>query len=182
MHSPLVKRIPPVLCQSLDHILIQLRPLLVLSAQRPHQIQSAYLFLAEQPQPGMRPFIDPVRLRTHKRRTDNHSFADKDDLEAKMVSEERESPWSRQRGLTEEPKVVRMFIEDRLAVDELAQEGVGERAAVGLFVSRGRQRGFQDAVNEFLRLCVRFVETDTAYRGMSGETNSLRMVCIPGFT
>lgn len=40
----------------------------------------------------MRPLVNPIRFRAHKRRSDDHALADEDDVQAEVVSEETPAP------------------------------------------------------------------------------------------
>lgn len=84
-----------------------------------------------------------------------------------MVSEEGESPWRVEGRRAEEPEIIRVFVEDFFAVDQLAEKGVCEGASQGFFVARGGKGRLEDAVDQFLRLCIGFVEADAACRGIS---------------
>lgn len=138
----LVKGVPPVLGESLvaGHALVDLGELLVLGRQVAHEVETADLLLREEAETLVGADVDTVGLGAHKGGTDNHAGTDKDDGETEVVAKEGEAPGSsegRSTGLggEEETEVVAVLVENGQAVDELAEEVVGEGAAESFLVA-----------------------------------------------
>lgn len=122
----------------------------------------------------MRADVDSIRFSAHKCGADNHPLADKTNGQTQVVAKERPAPGfgnarrssSRRQ---EESEVVRVFVEDAKAVDELAKEVVGERAARSLLVTFGRKGSLEHTMNEILDFSGGFVQSNTACKGVSAN-------------
>lgn len=115
----------------------------------------------------MRTDVDSVRLGTHEGRTDDHSLTAKDNIQAHVMSKERETPgFGGTRALggkrKEEPEVVGVLIEDRQTVDELTEEVVGKGTANGFLIPVWREGSLEDVMDKVLDFRGSLIESDTA--------------------
>lgn len=122
----------------------------------------------------MRADVDSIRFSAHKCWADNHPLADETNGQTQVVAKERPAPgFGNARGSSsrrqEESEVVRVLVEDAKAVDELAKEVVGERAACSLLVTFGRKGSLKHTMNEILDFSGGFVQSNTACKGVSAN-------------
>lgn len=122
----------------------------------------------------MRADVDSIRFSAHKCGADNHPLADETNGQTQVVAKERPAPgFGNARGSSsrrqEESEVVRVLVEDAKAVDELAKEVVGERAACSLLVTFGRKGSLEHTMNKILDFSGGFVQSNTACEGVSAN-------------
>lgn len=120
----------------------------------------------------MRADVDSIRLSAHKCGADDHPLADETNGQTQVVAKERPAPgFGKARGSSsrrqEESEVVRALVKDTKAVDELAKEVVGKRAACSLLITFGRKRSLEHTMNEILDFSAGFVQSNTACKGVS---------------
>lgn len=122
----------------------------------------------------MRADVDSIRFSAHKCGPDNHPLADETNGQTQVVAKERPAPgFGDARGSSsrrqEESEVVRVLVEDAKAIDELAKEVVGERAACSLLVTFGRKGSLEHTMNEILDFSGGIVQSNTACKGVSAN-------------
>lgn len=136
----------------------------------------------------MRTDVDSVRLGTHEGRTDDHSLTAKDNVQAHVMSKERETPgFGGTRALggkrKEEPEVVGVLIEDRQTVDELTEEVVGKGTANGFLIPVWREGSLENVMDKVLDFRGSLIESDTACakisQGLDQKTITRQ---LPGLT
>lgn len=170
------------------HTLAKLCQFLVFFVKVPHQSQSPNLFLAEKSETGMRTDVDSVRLGTHEGGTDDHSLTAEDNVQAHVMSKERETPgFGSTRALggrrKKKPEVVGVLIEDCQTVDELTEEVVGKGTANSFVITVWREGSLEDVMDKVLDLRGTLIESDTACVNISqglGQKNITRQ--LPGLT